>query len=101
MSSTLSATITILLSVLTITSYSQDDKITRLQERVEAAKQRIEATEALIISADSLISVGEGMVSEAEEELKLLAQQKKSIEREHFNARKSLEKQLRSKEKGR
>lgn len=75
-----------------VQGYGQEDaRLIKLQEKLEAA-------EASVFSADSLLEAGQLMVKEAEAELKALAQEEKEISREHFNARKPIEKQLKSKD---
>ena len=74
-------------------------KIARYVDKVNVAQQRVEDAEALIFSADSLTAEGEKLAAQAEEDLKVLAQERRDIERDYFNAKKPVERQLRSKDK--
>ncbi|MDD2277760.1 MAG: hypothetical protein PHD06_05110 [Bacteroidales bacterium] len=94
-----------LLTVITFLSFTfsqaqeADPKIARLIEKVDAAQKKMADADALIFSADSLIEAGGRMVRQAEADLKSLAQERRDIERDLFNAQKPLERQLRSKDK--
>ncbi len=81
--------------LLCISSLAQDKK----QDKIASMQLKVDQADALIFSADSLIEVGTNMMKETEIELKALAAEEKNLNRDYFNAKKPLEKQLRSKDK--
>ncbi len=81
--------------LLCISSLAQDKK----QDKIASMQLKVDQADALIFSADSLIEVGTNMMKETEIELKALAAEEKNLNRDYFNAKKPLEKQLRSRDK--
>ncbi len=81
--------------LLTICSFAQVKK----QDKVASMQLKVDQADALIFSADSLIEVGINLMKDAEIELKSLAAEEKNLNRDYFNAKKPLEKQLRSRDK--
>jgi hypothetical protein len=96
-------TLTLIVNTIFLTTalkgQEENPKLARLQERVDAAQLKVVEADNLIFSADSLINAGEMMAKEAEAQLKILAQEKRSIDRDYFNARKPVDRLLRSKDK--
>lgn len=84
-----------LLMLISFNLQAQDKK----QDKIAALQLKVDQADALIFSADSLIEAGTTMMKEAEIDLKALASEEKNLNRDHFNAKKPLEKQLRSKDK--